>query len=443
VLHKARNDRKDQGSLLMPGDFSSRLSRYAYRCALFLGLGVLRAIPLSAQMSLASPSVEWLADLRKEVAAEQWTEALQVADRRLAAAPEDTDARGWRARIQARLGRTQEAELEFRAVLAKTPNDPDVLSGLAGVLARGQHPEEALSLLNRAHKLDPERGDLLRQRGALLRMLRRPAEARLDFRAALAKDPGDQEARAGLDSLAPEPRHEFRIGSDTDTFNYTGTANSETLGLVSRWNTRWTTTFSGIVYQRFGFGAARFVGSVSRRLGRNDSLGIGGGASRDQGVIPRGELFVAYGHGLRLSQTGFIRGLELDLQPHSFWYRDAQVFALGVTALFYLPRDWGFLIGVTPARSSFPGTSAEWRPSGIAKLTFPVHRRVTANVFFAAGTENFAQADQIGRFSARSFGGGTKYQFSRRQDITFYVAHQNRSQGRTQTSFGVSYAYRF
>jgi tetratricopeptide (TPR) repeat protein len=406
-------------------------------------LALLPSIPAAAQGSLASPDVDWLAVLRTEVAAEHWMEALQVADRRIAAAPEDTDARGWRARILTRLGRTQEAELEFREVLVKTPDDPDVLSGLAGLLARRQYPEEALTLVNRAHELDPARGDLLRQRGALLRMLGRPAEARLDYRAALEKDPGDQEAQAALDALAPPTRHEFRIGSDTDTFNFTGAANSEALGLVSRWNARWTTSFSTMIYQRFGVDAARFLGGVSRRLGRNDSFGIGGGASRDQGVIPRGEFFAEYGHGFRLSEAGFIRGLELNLQPHSYWYQDAQVFAIGVTAVFYLPREWSFQIGVTPARSSFPGTNAEWRPSGIAKLTFPVHSRVIANVFFAAGTENFAQADQIGRFSARSFGGGAKYQLARRQEITFYVAHQNRSQGRTQTSFGVSYAYRF
>ena len=57
--------------------------------------------------------------------------------------------------------------------------------------------------------------------------------------------------------------------------------------------------------------------------------------------------------------------------------------------------------------------------------------------------QDFAQADQIGRFSAQTFGGGGKDRLSRRQDISIYVARQNRSQGRTQTSFGVNYGILF
>jgi hypothetical protein len=160
-------------------------------------------------------------------------------------------------------------------------------------------------------------------------------------------------------------------------------------------------------------------------------------------VIPRSEALVGYGHGFRLSRTEFFRGLETDFGSHWFWYRDARVLALTGTAVLYLPRDWNFVVAVTPARSAFSGTGAEWRPSGISKLIFPVHRRVTANIFFAVGTENFARADQIGRFSARTFGGGAKYRFARRQDLSFYVLRQNRSKDRTQTSFGVSYGLQF
>jgi len=64
-------------------------------------------------------------------------------------------------------------------------------------------------------------------------------------------------------------------------------------------------------------------------------------------------------------------------------------------------------------------------------------------LFFAVGSENFAQIDQIGRFSAHAFGGGLRYQFSARQDINGYVARQHRNQGQIDTSFGLSYGIRF
>jgi hypothetical protein len=235
----------------------------------------------------------------------------------------------------------------------------------------------------------------------------------------------------------------LHFGSDTDAFNYTHAANAETLGMTSRWDPRWTTSFAGIFYQRFGANAAKFSGSISRRFRRNDSLAIGGAVARDQGVIPRGEAFVQYGHGFRLSETYFFRGLETDFQSHWFWYRDARVLGLTSTASFYVPHDATFSVAVTQARSSFSTTGPDWSPSGIVRIGVPLGSRFTPNVFFAVGTEDFAQADQIGRFFAQTIGGGGKYRLSRNQEISIYVARQNRSQGRTQTSFGVNYGIFF
>jgi hypothetical protein len=85
----------------------------------------------------------------------------------------------------------------------------------------------------------------------------------------------------------------------------------------------------------------------------------------------------------------------------------------------------------------------EWVCSGATRLAFPLHRQLSANLGFANGTENFAHVDQIGRFSARTYIGGLKYRFTARHDISGYVAVQDRSQGRTENSFGVSYGFRF
>jgi hypothetical protein len=59
------------------------------------------------------------------------------------------------------------------------------------------------------------------------------------------------------------------------------------------------------------------------------------------------------------------------------------------------------------------------------------------------GSENFAQIDQLGRFSAHTFGAGLRYQFTVRQDINGYAARQDRTGGLIDTSFGLSYGIRF
>jgi len=98
-------------------------------------------------------------------------------------------------------------------------------------------------------------------------------------------------------------------------------------------------------------------------------------------------------------------------------------------------------------RSSFPGTQVDWKPSGISRLQFPLarwtSRSLSGNVFFAAGTEDFGEIDQIGSFASQTYGGGLRFQFTPRQDLTAYSFYQRRTQDRTQTSFGLSYGIRF
>jgi hypothetical protein len=64
-------------------------------------------------------------------------------------------------------------------------------------------------------------------------------------------------------------------------------------------------------------------------------------------------------------------------------------------------------------------------------------------LLFAVGAENFAQVDQIGRLSARTYGGGVRYRFAESQDVTGFVAIQDREYGQRQTSMGLSYGIRF
>ncbi|MGH9496562.1 MAG: hypothetical protein ACRD3B_16285, partial [Candidatus Sulfotelmatobacter sp.] len=109
--------------------------------------------------------------------------------------------------------------------------------------------------------------------------------------------------------------------------------------------------------------------------------------------------------------------------------------------------EWTFSLAGTGARSVFRGTGAEWRPSGIARLGFPLARwkdkSLSGNTFFAVGTEDFAVADQIGRFASQTYGGGLRFQVTARQDVTGYADYQKRTQNKTDMGFGVSYGVHF
>jgi hypothetical protein len=167
----------------------------------------------------------------------------------------------------------------------------------------------------------------------------------------------------------------------------------------------------------------------------------------DNAVIPRSEAFFDLDHGWKTGETNFVRAVEFIYGQHWYWYQASRILTLNSGTTFYFAREWTFAVTATGARSVFSGTGAEWRPSGVTRLGFPVaargEKRLSGSVFFAAGTENFAVVDQIGRFASQTYGGGLRFQINARQDITGNAAYQKRTQGRTDTSFGLSYGIHF
>jgi tetratricopeptide (TPR) repeat protein len=390
---------------------------------------------------------DWQAQVRKYVAAQNWESAMRLVEQEIVRAPQDMDVRAWRARVLTWSGHIAEAEQEYLEILKISPTDPDDLMGLAYVYLREGKIQEAHQAIDTAEKLDPKRADLRVARARVLRAAGARNEARSEFQYALKLDPTSTEARDGLISLRGEPRHELRFGQDNDLLNYTDDYHDEWVSLVSRWTSHWTTSIAGDSYQRAGIEAEKLVGSVTRKHPKWGALTVGGAVGHDNTVIPRHEAFFDLDHGWKVGEGKFVRGVEFSYAQHWYWYQSARVLTLNGTAIVSLPQEWTFSLAATGARSAFSGTNAEWRPSGITRLSFPLarwaDRRLSGNVFFAAGTENFAIVDQIGSFSSQTYGGGLRFQITARQDVTGYAGYQNRTQNRTDTSFGLSYGIHF
>jgi hypothetical protein len=264
----------------------------------------------------------------------------------------------------------------------------------------------------------------------------------LEYRQTLLFDMQNTDARAGLEGLAENTKHELRVGEDVDLLNYADAGQTQGVSLSSRWNQRWSTDFGVNTYQRFGQDAVKFLASTALRLTARDSFTIGSAVANSQGVVPTNEAFFEYGHGVRIDNR-WVKGLESSYQQHWFWYQGAHVLALNTSQIVYLPHEWTWSLNLTGARTGFLGTPVDWTPSGWTKLGFPLKRRITGNLLFGMGSEDFAQIDQIGRFSAHTLGGGLHYQFAARQDINGYAARQDRTGGLIDTSFGLSYGIRF
>ena len=416
----------------------NRLLFHHRRCA--YAFVMVACLLLSSTLVLAED--DWQAQVRTAMDQHQIPVALAVVEHRLAEAPGDMEARAWRGRILAWTGHWQEAEAEYHVVLDKFPDDVDVLTSLADVLLWQQKYSEALAVLEKARSAAPKDPEVLVRRARVLSLLQRTTEARAQFQAVLNSDPANRDAINGLVGLTGGARYELRIGEEADFFNYTENAQVEAMTLTAHWNERWTTAFGVSPYHLFGENAVKIWADAAYRFHENNWVRVLGAGANPQDVVPESEALIEYGHGFRFSDPE-IKGLESSYQEHSLWYRGAQVLTLNTTQIVYLPKEWTWTLSVTGSRTKFPGAGSDWVPSGSTKIGIPLSRTLSGNVLFAVGAENFAQVDQIGRLSARTYGAGLRYRFAESQDVTGFVARQDREYGQKQTSLGLTYGIRF
>jgi tetratricopeptide (TPR) repeat protein len=377
----------------------------------------------------------WQEDVLRCVQAQDWAAAFLIVDREVALAPKDMDVLAWRARLLTWSGKLSEAEVEYQLILTDSPSDPDNWMGLATVYTQQGRVKEALEALNRAVALDPKRADLRQARDNALRIL------------GSREDAANAHGRTGIAASRRDTKQEILLGMESDFFSYTSAYQDEGLTLISQWTPHWRTTMAIDGFQWGGKPAEKLLASLTRKSEKWGALTAGGAAAHDNGVIPGRELWFDYDRGLKLNGTNIFRGVEFDYGQHWYWYSTARVLTINESTLFYLPRDWTWSLGLTGARSQFSGTGSEWRPSGVTRLGFPIanweNHPLAGNMFFAVGTENFAQLNQIGQFSSQTYGGGLRLRLSERQDITSIVAYQRRTQNRTELSLGLTYALYF
>jgi tetratricopeptide (TPR) repeat protein len=409
-----------------------------------------RSLALLLLASLAQgqerPS-DWRVQVRSYSEKGDWSAALLVIEREITLAPQDLDLKAWRARVLTWAGRLDEAEHDYREILAIDKTDPDNWAGLATICLREGKIEEALRAVEIAVQIDPNRADLHAAYARVLRTAGQRIEARAEFEKALSLDSTSAEARAGLISLRGQPKNEFRGGLENDSLNYTVPNEGQWASLVTRWTPLWSTNLGAGFYQRSGLFADKFVGSATLHAPSFAAITAGGAIADDNTVIPKSEAFFDFDRGVTNRDAKLLRGLELQYGQHWYWYQMARILTLNAVAILYLPREWSLTFGATGARSAFSGTGVEWRPSGSTRLGFPLGAwstmRLSGNILFAAGAENFARSDQIGRFASQTYGGGLRFEFSTRMYTAFTYSYQRRTQNRTDSYTGFSYGFRF
>lgn len=99
-----------------------------------------------------------------------------------------------RAYLFERAGRSDEAEAEYRAALARAPDNEPALIGLARLLSSRPQPAEAAELFEAVHRQNPARTDALLGLGRVLERLGRDEEALAAYDKVQAIDPANVNA---------------------------------------------------------------------------------------------------------------------------------------------------------------------------------------------------------------------------------------------------------
>jgi hypothetical protein len=401
---------------------------------------------LAARTAAQERQYDWQSQVRTYSNARDWPSALRLLEQQIGAAPNDLDLKAWHARVLTWSGNLAQAQQEYLAILNVSAKDPDVWAGLASLYTREGRNSDALLALDRAVQLDPKRADLRIARAQAIGATEKQSASNAELRIAVSPDPASTKARAPIRAGRRETS-ELRLGNETDFLNYSSANQASGANLAIGWTPVLRTSLGFAAYQRGGVLAEKFTASATARLHWLGALTAGGAIAHDRAVIPKSEAFFDLDRGWKTGEATPFRGLELEYGQHWYWYQAARILTLSGAAVIYLPRDWSFSLAATGARSAFSGTGAEWQPSGSTRLVFPLPAwkvsQLSGNIFFAAGTENFASADQIGRFASQTYGGGLRFRFSERQDISCSAAYQRRTQNRTDTYLGLSYGIHF
>ncbi len=171
-----------------------------------------RAVELLRQNKVAEARAELEAILRAEpgnaraeaylaaaeIQAGEAAEAIARAQRLLEADPDNTDLHELLGRAYLANRDWAPAEKQWRGVLKARPNSEEGHFQLANALLQLGKFEEGLAAVTRAVEINPRRSDARALRGNLLASLGRSEEAAKDWNLALATDPNNAAALAGL-----------------------------------------------------------------------------------------------------------------------------------------------------------------------------------------------------------------------------------------------------
>jgi hypothetical protein len=252
-------------------------------------------------------------------------------------------------------------------------------------------------------------------------------------------------ASAQTDRDGTRMEGQVSFGFDAQDFN-AGQASQvgsidATVRLLPRLTLEAVATGGAYFGETFGGGAAY----ITLKPDAKTYLTAGGSRNSETGTTTAWSGSFEAGRTVYQSHRGAIRGLEANFNVTKRGYDFSpatNIWLVNPTVVVYLPRDWALTLRAGAIRTSIAGVS-EWTPSGGAKLTIPLTRRLSISPGVAFDSE-FSDVLQNGSISSREFGAAARYWLTRRTSAgVYYFRVLYGVNHLANDSYGVSYALHF
>ena len=402
-------------------------------------LSVIATAGLQAQV-VPSGRAEQVRTARAYVKAGRLEEAKQIFRNLAERNPGDIEARVWVARLESWQGDYPRAEELYQNILRDDPDNVEALLGLVDVLGWQSRFAEGMTLLADLHTRLPNDVEVLLRFGRFHRWQRHRDEALSYYRQVLSLSSDNAEASQAVWSLRRQTAFRLETGYFMEEFDFAGNTNGQSIQLLYRDYDRVTFLLRSQYQNKFGQDNTSLTVGGTYRFG--DQTWIRGEFS----AAPSNDTVIANAdYTLELTQ-GLTGGVAL-----GGGYRYLDFDAARVTVLTAL-GDWDvsdnlhLYVRYKPSRTEFRQTPVTaWNHNGWLRLVWDADRHFSPFVFYGVGAESFESfsADQLGRFAAQIYGGGTEIRFGASQGIRAGYYYQNRTQGHREQTVYISYYFGF
>ena len=356
--------------------------------------------------------------------------------------PGSREARLWLARALSFSGDFAGGEQEYREVLSAFPHDVEALLGLSDVLAWQKRYRESGLILTELAKERPDDPEVRVRQGKVALWAGKPEEAKKYFDRTLFLDPGNEEARKGLDLIAAKAAREYRreaeAGASHLRIRDANPGNQVYAAIRDRSVPGWE--FLGRIdyLHRFGKDEGRGTAWIMRKWEGGKSLRVEGGISPDAEVFSRASLEAELAWPLGARLVGYAGGKYANYSVADAWN------AVGALE-WYIRGSNALYARYILTRTEFDSGGSSNDGSWMIKLIhfFTDDDRVWA--YFSQGSEGYTTStvDQIGNVSSNTFGLGGRTFPVPRWGIEGNVDWQDREGGNDYFTVAVIVYHRF